>query len=50
MKKYSSFLSEIFQFLEVTFFKDIYLNRLVFVMTREKTFVTLFTSLHINSF
>ena len=31
MKKYQSFLSENFQFLEVKF--SIYLNRLVFVMT-----------------
>ena len=36
MKKYQSFLSEFFQFLEVKF--SIYLNRLVFVMVTANSF------------
>ena len=46
MKKYQSFLSENFQFLEMKF--SIYLNSRVFVMNSEPSFKLLFSSTENN--
>ena len=48
MKKYQSFLSKIFQFLEVKF--SIYLNRRVFVMTCNAFWIHFMTGVNAGGF